>query len=253
MTRSELLEVIYWFYPRGLLHDTREYNATKECRRQGRAARRGRAEYPKWEAMLDRLRERYSLLDYTLGLQSGADFPAFSCVIESPGLPLDFHVSLLGPYYGIHRTGAPGEEPAVLDLTREIEATYPGYQPIPPELGDEVLPDLTLITSYFGDATIYLCLLSDTWGRSSPRRRKPSSLPLGPPLPANVVQVLVGVTRIHLGVSVRETGRIIPFRSVRAVRQQGRAEWTSLADPSGSDPPDLAHLLLVPRRMKRRA
>ena len=81
--------------------------------------------------------------------------PAYSGDIDIPGHKLGFHVSLLGPYYGIHRTGAPGEEPAALDLAREIEATYPGYEPIPPELGDEVVPDVEDL----GKTTIYVCLL----------------------------------------------------------------------------------------------
>ncbi len=61
---------------------------------------------------------------------------------------------VLGPYYGIRRTGVAGEEAAALDLAREIEATYPGYRPIPPELGDEVVPDVAFARG-FGDCTIH--------------------------------------------------------------------------------------------------
>ena len=88
---------------------------------------------------------------------------AYSADIFIPGLRLGFCVCVLGPYYGIRRMGAPGEEEAALDLTREIEATYPGYQPIPPELGDEVVPDVALDSKGFGRATIYHCLLSEAW------------------------------------------------------------------------------------------
>jgi hypothetical protein len=93
--------------------------------------------------------------------------PAYSGQIVIPGRTLGFCVSLLGPCYGIHRTGAPGEEPAALDLAREIEVTYPGYEPIPLELGNEVVPDVCSDGQYFGKATIYNCLLSEEWERSS--------------------------------------------------------------------------------------
>jgi hypothetical protein len=102
-------------------------------------------------------------MDQSLSLLAGWYDPGYSGEIEIPGRTLGFHVSLLGPYYGIHRTGTPGEEPAALDLAREIEATYPGYEPIPPELGNEVVPDVV----NFGKTTIYDCLLSDTWKWSS--------------------------------------------------------------------------------------
>src|SRR4051812_47688477 len=137
MTRSELLEVIYRFYPRGLFVGTDECNASEECRRRLEAARRGAAEYPTWKAMIRRLGERYPIMDRSVSFLAGWSDPAYSGDIDIPGHTLGFHVSLLGPYYGIHRLGAPGEEPAALDLAREIEATYPGYEAIPPELGDE--------------------------------------------------------------------------------------------------------------------
>jgi hypothetical protein len=74
---------------------------------------------------------------------------------------LSFHVSLLGPYYGIHDRGEPNEKPAV--IAEEIEATYPGYHPIPPELGNEVVPDVAMDGALMGEATIYMCLFSDVW------------------------------------------------------------------------------------------
>jgi hypothetical protein len=168
MTRSDLLEVVYRFYPRGLLIGTRAYNDTAERRRQREVARRGVAEYAAWGALLDRLRPRYRLQNHSLrmlgdGYLEGSYDPAYSGHVRIPGRALGFHVCLLGPYYGIHRTGAPGEEPAAIDLAREIEATYPGYQPIPPELGNEVVADVVDL----GKTTIYVCLLSDVWEGSS--------------------------------------------------------------------------------------
>lgn len=100
--------------------------------------RRALSEYATWEAMLDRLGAQ----NESLSLLAGWVDPAYSAFIVIPGRrTLSFHVCFLGPYYGIHRTGAPGEEPAASGIVREIEATYPGYEPIPPELGNEVVPD----------------------------------------------------------------------------------------------------------------
>ncbi|XYI00385.1 hypothetical protein ACMHYB_11775 [Sorangium sp. So ce1128] len=67
-----------------------------------------------------------------------------------------------GPYDGIHDTGEPDEIPAA--IAEEIEATYPGYQPIPPELGNEVVPDVDMDgVMMMGEATIYMCLFSPVW------------------------------------------------------------------------------------------
>jgi hypothetical protein len=66
-----------------------------------------------------------------------------------------------GPYYVIRHTGSPGEDPH--EVAREIEATYAGYQPIPPEIGDVVVPDVALDTRGFGEVTIANCLLSTHW------------------------------------------------------------------------------------------
>jgi hypothetical protein len=167
MTRTDLLDVVYCFYPRGLLVGAKGYDDTEEVQRQRDAARRGVTGYPTWKAMIRRLGARYPVTDRSVCILAGWRVPAYSAEIEIPGRTLGFHVSLLGPYYGIHRTGAVGEEEAAPDLVREIEATYPGYAPIAPELGDEVVPDVCLDTRPFGKVTIHDCLLSVVWDDSS--------------------------------------------------------------------------------------
>jgi hypothetical protein len=169
VTLSDLLEVVYHFYPRGLIEGADDYWTSEEVYRQGEAARRGVAAYPTWKAMLRRLGDRYPLMNHSLSmegpsyLKGGAYDQGYWGHVEIPGHMLGFHVSFFGPYYGIHRTGALGEGQAALDLAREIEATYPGYEPIPPELGNEVVPDVVSL----GKTTIYECLLSEFWARSS--------------------------------------------------------------------------------------
>jgi len=178
MTRSELFNVIYRFYPRGVLPYDRIYvptgepfyDDTEEYRRQVEASNRARAEYPTWKAMIRRLGDRYPLHNLSLHILAGGTDPAYSAAIylNEPKEPKDllaltFHVSLLGPYYGIHLPGIPEEEPVAREVVREIKATYPGYQQIPPELGNEIVPDVATVAAGFGEATIYLCLFSSFW------------------------------------------------------------------------------------------
>ncbi|KYF54864.1 hypothetical protein BE08_17105 [Sorangium cellulosum] len=172
MTRSELLDVVYAFYPRGVHNFARIhvppnepfYDDTEQHRRLVAAASRGRAEYPTWKAMIRRLGDRYGLQDESLHLLSGGADPAYSARIWlTDQTALSFHVSLLGPYYGIHLPGIPEEEPVAREVAREIEATYPDYRPVPSELGNEVVPDVAMAGASMGKATINMCLFSIAW------------------------------------------------------------------------------------------
>lgn len=166
MTRMELFEVVYRFYPRGVPeydpeHDnTAKYDNSKERRCLEAASLRGRAEYPTWEAMIHGLGDRYSLQNESLCLFGSGIYPAYSARIYLSAETISFHVSLLGPYYGIHHLGERNEPAAI---AREIEAAYPGYEAIPPEIGNEVVPDVSVESRMLGEATIYVCLLSTVW------------------------------------------------------------------------------------------
>jgi hypothetical protein len=175
-----LLGLVYRFYPRDLLdiecehvpHGEPFYRDTEEYCRLVEAANRGRAEYETWKAMTRRIGDRYDLQNESMNLFAGGTDPAYSARIYRPKdlepvlslsnrASLSFHVSLLGPYYGIHDRGEPDEKPAA--ITAEIEATYPGYRQIPPEIGNEVVPDVAINGVYMGEATIYTCLFSAVW------------------------------------------------------------------------------------------
>ncbi|MGK4002370.1 hypothetical protein WMF31_07090 [Sorangium sp. So ce1036] len=180
VSRAELLDVVYRFYPRGVRNFDRIYvppnepfyDDTEEHRRLVEAANRGRAEYPTWKAMIRRLGDRYRLQNESLNLFAGGVDPAYSARIYRPKdfepapslrrrASLSFHVSLLGPYYGIHDRGEPDAISAA--VAEEIEVTYHGYQTIPPELGNEVVPDVEMDGAPMGEATIYVCLFSVVW------------------------------------------------------------------------------------------
>ena len=186
IARSELLDVVYHFYPRGVLPYARihvppgepSYDDTEEHRRLVEAANQGRAEYPTWKAMIRRLGDRHHLQNESLHLLAGNVDPAYSARIYRPKdlepvlslksrASLSFHVSLLGPYYGIHDMGEPDEKPAA--IAAEIEATYPGYRQIPPELGNELVPNVALDGALMGKAPIYVCLFSEVWTWVEPK------------------------------------------------------------------------------------
>ncbi len=175
--RSELLDVVYRFYPRGVQPYARIhappsapfYNDTEEHLRLVEAANRGRAEYPTWKAMIARVGDRYRLQDESLSLLAGRTHPAYSARIRfADETALSFHVSLLGPYYGLHLSGVPQEEPLAREIAREIEATYPGYRQILPELGNEAVPDVAMDGAFMGKTTIYVCLFSNVWTWADP-------------------------------------------------------------------------------------
>ncbi len=180
ISRSELLDLVYRHYPRGIPNSSRVhvplgepfYDDTEEHVRLMVAAARGRRDYLKWKALIDRIADRYSLQNESLSLMSGGTDPAYSARIYRPKdvepvpsfanrASFSFHVSLIGPYYGIHDMGGPDEIPAV--VAAEIEATYPGYQQIPPEIGNEIVPDVGMNGAMYGEATIYMCLFSSVW------------------------------------------------------------------------------------------
>jgi hypothetical protein len=168
MTLAELLEVVYQYHPRGIDCSALGYRDTLEFQRQRAVKPRAVAGYPMWKALLGRLRLRYPvgndaarILDRTWlnGSHCYDPDPAYAGDITIPGYRIGFYV--------IRLIGAAGEEPAVRDLAREIEAAFPGYELIPPELGEEVVPEVSTSERWFGEATIYACLLSEAWARAS--------------------------------------------------------------------------------------
>jgi hypothetical protein len=48
-------------------------------------------------------------------------------------------------------------------IVEEIATTFPGHEPILPEVGLTVVPDVQAGSSWFGESTIFTCLFSDNW------------------------------------------------------------------------------------------
>jgi hypothetical protein len=57
---------------------------------------------------------------------------------------------------------SPDEEPYAAWLAREIKVTF-GCDRMPPEVGNIVVPDISIVGRAAGEATLYDCLFSDIW------------------------------------------------------------------------------------------
>jgi hypothetical protein len=186
VTLSELLEDVYRFYPRGWLCSfSPGFDYTPERYRLRAAWVRAADAYPTWKAMIERLRLglENEITDQSAHVLCGSDsaYSGYACLwVDGHDYHLGFHVSFLGSYYVVHRMGRPGEERLARAITREIEATYPGYEPIPPDLGDVEVPDVQVDTVPTGKATVYDCLLSPLGDRGCGGSRDPRPHELDP-------------------------------------------------------------------------
>jgi hypothetical protein len=178
MTHAELLQAVYRFYPRNLWPTSAGYQDTREYRRRVEVTRRAGIESPKWKALLLRLGERYQVHDCARPVVKGSVDSAYTAKLGILGkeaeegtldgdlgfqVRFSCSVSFLGSYYVVRDRGLAAEASFVEDIAREIVASY-GYAPIPPDLGDIIVPDVALDTLNLGEATIYDCLLSAPGG-----------------------------------------------------------------------------------------
>ncbi|HLL55626.1 MAG TPA: hypothetical protein VK447_18845 [Myxococcaceae bacterium] len=184
---DELLAVIYRYYPRGLYPDDPGYHDTEEHRRLVRARLKAAAEGGPWDVLLDHLYARFpdAVMNRSLGLFTGSYDAGYQGSISLPlrGWYEKYRavycvISFLVPYYAVYTaanvvapvthggqmtcyrdfTFTPDEEPYARALTEEILAGFPGYEPMPPEIGYTPLPaDI----KSFWKGTIYDALFTE--------------------------------------------------------------------------------------------
>jgi hypothetical protein len=58
---------------------------------------------------------------------------------------------------------SPEEQPYAQALVEEIEATFGSYEPMPPEIGNIVVPEVVTSLHVMGEATLFHCLFTDNW------------------------------------------------------------------------------------------
>lgn len=199
---NELLEVVYRFYPRNMWTPERGhdpgYDDTRENRDLVAARRRAGAEEEPWRAMLRRLDARFpecSIQNQCLHLLSGgcdACYSAWLWIEQAPDQKerthcLAFWVSFVVPYYVIYSSRwicldeldnegqpkerreirfdlSPDEQPYGRAIEEEIKMTFGSdFEPMPPEIGKIIVPDVVPGLKIMGEATLYDCLFSDAW------------------------------------------------------------------------------------------
>ena len=198
---AELVDIVYSYFPRGLRGDEPRYKQTPEYRRRIEARTPASARFRDWCAMLARLKARFPEGLREIGVQNGSPFLASPgaatldrCFTGALWLPsrdsrethheLEFLVSFVVPYFVVYGScmvpraepfGARDVEPRIFfDFTsdevpfvgainEEILATFPGYEPMPPEVGKLIVPDVIGGGNLYGESTIYGCLFSDNW------------------------------------------------------------------------------------------
>lgn len=179
---QELTQLAYSFHPRGMPVQSPAYKRSKEYKRLLEACRKAIDTYASWVAMIRRLAghfPQYRVYNHAMYILSpGWDIPEFAGVIELAGGPgehspmIEFRVSVLVPYYKLYRRDVvdenqsrkcfelSAEEQQVGEcVAREIETTFEGYEAVPPEVGNMVVPELALPGRPLGEATLYDCLM----------------------------------------------------------------------------------------------
>lgn len=179
---EELIQLAYHYHPRGIPIQSPAYKRSKEYKRRLEACRKAAEIYASWLAMIRRLAAlfpQHRVYNHAMYMLSpGWDIPEFAGVIELAGGPgkqnpiIEFRVSVLVPYYKLFRKDVvdenqsrkcfalPAEEGAVAArIAQEIEATFEGYEAMPPEVGNTIVPDMILPERPLDQATLYDCLM----------------------------------------------------------------------------------------------
>lgn len=189
MTREELLDTVYRYYPRGIPSDDPRYQETPEYRRLAAARRQAGADREPWRALLRRLGDQFSenaVQDRSLHLPTGEHDACYSAWVYLPASPgehwrvvvalrvLQQALSALlqarqPPPVRVPRRQvetsfdpSPEEERYFAGITQAIEATFK-CERLPPEIGKVLVPDVATGSRSLGEATLYDCLLSDDW------------------------------------------------------------------------------------------
>lgn len=192
-----LLRESYRYYPRGEPFPAVGAKETPEYRNRQDAHDRASVDYPKWQALLQRIAERFpeeqypgaGIEDRCVFLRAPGMTPWSRCFSGSLWLPRElrqterrvgFQVSFVTPYYMVYVwhdvaehacmsdqfsfEPLPEEMPYVEAVREEIEALYPEHELMPPAIGMTPVPGVIECGSGPGDrVTIYDCLFSDAW------------------------------------------------------------------------------------------
>lgn len=194
-TVDELLQIVYHYYPRGMWDFEPGYNDTVEYRRSD-TARKKAVSSKAWLVLLDRLRIRFhgEINNRSLGLASfkgDACFRVTHSLLPDPSRnsrindedhEIGLAISYIAPYYVVYSSRKIDRtyrefEPQKLQsfdldddettdaqvMVGEMKLLFPDYEPMPPEIGNIVVPDVMAGNQELGKATLYHCFFMDSW------------------------------------------------------------------------------------------
>lgn len=193
MTPQDLLPIVYRFYPRGIDEYAPGYKDTEQHRRLVHARIQAGAEGNPWSMLLRRIRAHFPgaiMHNGSTHLPTGGLDGGYVGWLELPPRgwhevhrKIGFLISFLAPCYVVYGASiviapttdnsgraqdirfafSPDEEPHVQAITEEILSVFPGYKPIPSEIGNVIVPDVVAGNKMMGQTTLYLCLFTDAW------------------------------------------------------------------------------------------
>jgi hypothetical protein len=81
-----------------------------------------------------------------------------ACMVKpEPSVPIEAYRNVMSFDF------SPDEQPYAAWIAQDIEATWRGYERMPPEVGKVVVPDVSTNARCLGEATLYDCLFTDAW------------------------------------------------------------------------------------------
>lgn len=189
---DELLNIVFHYYPRNMAVCGPDYYATTEYRRLVDARKQAGTPNNAWQRLLARLYARFldRITNRSLHLPGG-DFDAcYWLTLECSGIVDDgelhdigMAMSFLAPYYVIYSTRKIDPNGSVPTHTRplhsfdlyedekmdaqimldEMHALFPDHEPMPAEVGNIIVPDVTACDRWPGTTTLYHCFFTDGW------------------------------------------------------------------------------------------
>jgi len=192
LSSDDLLPIVHRFYPKGMNEYDPGYKETEEHRRLIQARVQASAGDSPWTSLLDRLNARFpgAIMNGSVHLPTGGWDAGYigRLVLPTRGAHEKHHelsllISFLAPCYVIYSASiviapttrssgrtqevrfafTPDEEPYVRAVSEEISSIFPGYEPLPPEVGNVVVPDVVAGNQAMGKTTLFHCLFTDAW------------------------------------------------------------------------------------------
>lgn len=181
-TLDELLQIIQQHYWRSTSYDESEPYGARDCLIEVR--KKAAEPNTPWRELLARLYARFPhrVTNRSLHLAGGGFDACYSLTVDHPPHEIGLFISIIAPYYVVYssrrvdrtyREAVPQELQAFdLDddekadaqvMIDEMKLLFPGHEPMPPNIGNIVVPDVMAGNQELGKVTIYHCFFTDSW------------------------------------------------------------------------------------------